>query len=231
MALVPATLKVNFAAIYVLGCHRICYSTNPLGPFDTCLEETFSAGPSTFEVPVMVDPESCDPVNYYGYIQACCEDAESENGRVNWTATYTPTPLCTAVKVKAIGSPTVAMTAPNMCTNPGEFNAKAPGTEFYVCYEGGITGANFITDDTGPTGWTARGFTATDSTDVCCANCCTYEVDCGLGATYQYINCSGNIITAIGSGTELICAKQGSVSPDAGSTIIITQINTVCTLP
>jgi hypothetical protein len=42
----------------------------------------------------MVDPESCDPVCFEGYIQATCNAIDSPIGQVPFTVTYTPTPTC-----------------------------------------------------------------------------------------------------------------------------------------
>ena len=228
MALVNATITVNFNATY--ECTRVCWSTNPLGPFNDCLEDTFVVGASTFEIPIQVDPESCDPVTYYGYIQSCCEELGSLTGRVAWSAVYTPAPPCIAVRVTATTT-TVAKSIANSCGNPGEFNAKANGTIFYVCYDGGVGGADFALDDAGPNGWAAKGYSTVDDPSVCCYNCYTYEVDCGAGATYQYINCAGTLIRVTTSGVDTICAKEGSISANNLSTIVITQVATTCTLP
>jgi hypothetical protein len=42
----------------------------------------------------MVDPESCTPVCFEGYIQATCNPEGSPVDQVPWSATFTPTPSC-----------------------------------------------------------------------------------------------------------------------------------------
>lgn len=231
MALVPATITVNFTAYYTLGCHRVCYSTNPLGPFDDCVEETFvSAGPASIEVPILVDPESCDPVTYYGYIQACCEELGSLNGRVTWNATYTPTPTCTAVRFTANTDPSTPYitNTGNFCSDSGEIQTKAIGTEFVLCYDGGTSGPNFLAAAGAPGGWLAQGYTYLDDPSVCCNDCVTVSVS-GTG-NYQYVDCTGQLINASVTGSATICAKVDSWSANYPATIMFSQTAPTCTI-
>jgi hypothetical protein len=47
----------------------------------------------------MVDNESCTPVTYEGYVQACCEDGASLQGRVPFSITFTPNPTCRSYNI------------------------------------------------------------------------------------------------------------------------------------
>lgn len=99
MALSPANILVNFISNYA-GCHRICYRLQGTIPY-TCSScqpcETNCAGngsPCSATIPILVDNESCAPQTWEGYVQPCCEDGASLNGRVPFTVTFTPNPDC-----------------------------------------------------------------------------------------------------------------------------------------
>tara|TARA_R110000868_G_scaffold139553_2_gene354505 strand:+ start:1267 stop:2340 length:1074 start_codon:yes stop_codon:yes gene_type:complete len=87
-------------------CHRICY--REAGGTDYCcltddtdseagtpkyFDITVGAIPCNLAVPP-VDTESCFTTVYEGYVQACCENEASLDGRVAWTATFQPDPTC-----------------------------------------------------------------------------------------------------------------------------------------
>lgn len=93
--LTPATITVSFIANYA-GLHRICWRQCGVGTYAcTNIVECEGGGnPCNAVIPIMVDPESCDPVCYEGYIQATCNAIDSGAGQVPFTVTYTPTPTC-----------------------------------------------------------------------------------------------------------------------------------------
>ncbi len=93
--LTPATITVNFIGNYA-GLHRICWRQCGVGSYAcTNIVECEGGGnPCSAVISVMVDPESCDPVCFEGYIQATCNAIDSPTGQVPFTVTYTPTPTC-----------------------------------------------------------------------------------------------------------------------------------------
>ena len=95
MALVPATLTINFTSNYA-GPHRVCYRLNGTGAYDCTTVVTCTGGGAlcTATINIMVDNETCDPVQYDGYVQATCEDIGSLVGRVPFVITFTPNPTC-----------------------------------------------------------------------------------------------------------------------------------------
>lgn len=93
--LTPATITVSFIANYA-GLHRICWRQCGVGNYAcTNIVECEGGGnPCNAVIPIMVDPESCDPVCFEGYIQATCNAIDSGTGQVPFTVTYTPNPTC-----------------------------------------------------------------------------------------------------------------------------------------
>ena len=93
--LTPATITVNFTANYA-GPHRICWRQCAVGAF-VCTNIVDCVGGGNVcsaTVSIMVDPESCTPVCFEGYIQATCNPEGSPVDQVPWSATFTPTPSC-----------------------------------------------------------------------------------------------------------------------------------------
>jgi hypothetical protein len=98
MTSVPANLIINFTA-NVIGIHRVCYRLGSSGSY-TCVDVTCATlGTHQAVVPIYLDNDSCENVQYTGYVQAGCEDISSETGRVSWSADVTPVPGCKAYTV------------------------------------------------------------------------------------------------------------------------------------
>jgi hypothetical protein len=98
--LIPATITVNFTANYA-GPHRICWRQCSVGAF-VCTNVVDCLGGGNVcsaTVSIMVDPESCVPVCFEGYIQATCNPEGSPVDQVPWSATFTPTPSCTQYNI------------------------------------------------------------------------------------------------------------------------------------
>jgi hypothetical protein len=95
--LTPATITVNFTANYA-GSHRICWRIQgpPVVPYVcTNLVDCIGGGNvCSATISLMVDPNSCVPVTYEGYIQATCNPEGSPVDQVLWSYTYTPDPSC-----------------------------------------------------------------------------------------------------------------------------------------
>lgn len=97
MSTAIATINVNFTSNYV-GCHRLFWRRGSVGAYNGPVEATppctGNGNPCTITFFDVVDTEACEPVNYEGYVQACCEDVDSPTGRIPFSTTYTPTPTC-----------------------------------------------------------------------------------------------------------------------------------------
>lgn len=106
MAAVPALLNFAFDSTYTAGCYRIAtriqgsgdpYIITPAActPF---VPPTLSV-PCVAQIPITVDDETCTEVIYEGYVQPCCQDEASLEGRVAFTVTFTPNPSCKSYDV------------------------------------------------------------------------------------------------------------------------------------
>lgn len=144
MALVPATITVNFTSNFT-GNHRVCYRLGGVGPYNcttivACVGGGFACSAT---INVIVDDEACDDYVYDGYVQATCEDALSLTGRVAWTATYTPTNACFSILFTAGGggsAPGFNLGADVSCGGTGVVvPSVATGTEFTLCFPAGTT--------------------------------------------------------------------------------------------
>jgi len=93
--LTPATITVNFTANYA-GPHRICWRQCSVGAYVcTNIVECVGGGNAcSATISIMVDPESCTPACFEGYIQATCNPEGSSVDRVPWTVTFEPSPAC-----------------------------------------------------------------------------------------------------------------------------------------
>ncbi len=112
MAVVPALITVNWTSNYI-GPHRVCYrvvgdpsyictipgagpGTNPICPGN--------GGACTYDINILVDNETCDTIQYEGYVQAACEDVASLVGRLPFTIDFIPSPACKRWEVECIDS-------------------------------------------------------------------------------------------------------------------------------
>jgi len=103
MALVAATLQVNFTAIYV-GQHRVCWRIVGAPTF-TCTNSGTHPNcvggglPCAYDIPITVDDETCVQVDYEGYVQPACEDEISLVGRIPFLVSFIPDPACNRYRV------------------------------------------------------------------------------------------------------------------------------------
>jgi len=132
----PATLNLTWTSNYVLGCHRIAYRIQGSGDPYTIIDNIYSPNcppgllaPCYYNIAISVENETCDTVTYEGYIQPCCEDILSVDGRVAWTITYTPTPSCRAVDFicNNVGISSVTVNAAGSGYTPGTYTAVITG--------------------------------------------------------------------------------------------------------
>ncbi len=101
MASTPALLNFQFDSTNTDGCYRVMsriqgsgdpYVETPVActPF---VPPTLSV-PCTVQIGINVDDETCAAVTYEGYVQPCCQEVASLEGRVPFTVTFTPNPTC-----------------------------------------------------------------------------------------------------------------------------------------
>ena len=218
--LTPATITVNFTANYA-GPHRICWRQCGVGSY-VCTNIVDCAGGGnacSATISVMVNPESCDPVCFEGYIQATCNPEGSSVGQVPWTTTFTPDPVC---KMYSLTCTNVCIYPPPLCVgiSAGTMGLNCNGTArpdvqlfcgtpIYLCATGVIPNL--------PLDYTMR------LTDKCCYTCTQYDVVVSAtggpldGSMIYYTECGTRELKRldlIGAGpfTTTICAVTDSVS-------------------
>lgn len=219
MAIVPATITVNFTSNYT-GNHRVCYRLGGVGAYDcttivTCLG---GSSPCSASISVLVDDAVCTDYVYDGYVQATCEDEGSLIGRVAWTATYTPTNACKSLRFT--------------CTGDG--SAYCPGFELVTTDCGGATvivptvadgGVFSVCFPNGASISTPTKYTVTEAPTDCCT-CYTITFSCPLlatGGTYFYQDCTTKAYTSgtmsPGDPDVVVCAIQGTAQVQYNSGI------------
>ena len=218
MALVPATITVNFTSNYT-GNHRVCYRLGGVGPYDcTTIVACLGGGtPCSTTINVTVDDEACTDYVYDGYVQAVCEAEASTTGRVAWTATYTPTNACFSILFTAGGggsAPGFDLGADASCGGTRVIvPSVATGTEFTLCFPAGTTFS-------APAEYTR----VPGATDCCTCEQVTFSCPGGaLGGTYFYQDCttkefmSGTMNAA--DPDVIVCALVDSAGVESGSGI------------
>ena len=102
MAAIPATISLNWISNFA-GPHRVCYRI--VGqPTYTCTVPTpgipthpncpGGGGACGYIINIMVDQETCDTINYEGYVQPTCEDEASLANRTPFNVAFVPSPAC-----------------------------------------------------------------------------------------------------------------------------------------
>lgn len=120
MALVNAEITVQFTAQWT-GTHRVCYRevgaptyicTVPGSPSGDPGIDTYCAAGNTcqYNIPIQVDNETCDQVDYEGYVQPTCEDEASEAGRIPFTISFIPNPTCKRYEITCDNVPVLDAT-------------------------------------------------------------------------------------------------------------------------
>lgn len=147
MALVPATITVNFTSNYN-GPHRVCYRvvgapsyicTVPGSPPGAPgINPNCGIGPCSYDIDIMVDNETCDQVDYEGYVQPTCEDEVSVDARDPFVMSFIPDPACDRYEVTCDNSPVASTTINDGGT--GYTNGVYPGL---ASVGGGGVGATF----------------------------------------------------------------------------------------
>lgn len=218
--LTPATITVNFIGNYA-GLHRICWRIQGSGNPYACTNIVDCVGggnPCSAIISIMVDPESCDPVIYEGYIQAACNDITSDIGKVPFTVTYTPTPTCVGWTItcnNVEGCPAILPTEIGLNCN----GTLRPQVEAMLENQS-ISLCNRFEIPTLPADYVM----ALDPTVNCCADCVSYDVNFVTSikpvpsfsnAYLYYVNCDKELVKLSIAAPETItsvCAIPGSFS-------------------
>jgi hypothetical protein len=121
MAATPATITVTFTSNYA-GLHRICWRIGSSAAYDCTTTVTCDGGGATCseDITVSVDNETCDDVTFEGYVQAACEDINSTSGRIPFSVTFTPSPVCLRYEVTCLnaGVESITITEPGTGYDP-----------------------------------------------------------------------------------------------------------------
>jgi len=216
MALVPATITVNFNAQYV-GPHRVCFRivgaptytcTVPGGPGPGFHPVCSGGGlPCSYDITIMVDNETCDQVDYEGYVQAACEDLASLTGRDPFAVSFIPDPACNRYEVTCINSPVLDVTnlvGGSGYTN-GNYNGLASvggggvGATFDVTVAGGII--TVITVATPGSGYTSAPTIDLTSIPFAPGVAATYTVNLTGCSALTIYDCSGATVEILPLGT------------------------------
>jgi hypothetical protein len=147
MALIPASIDITFNANYT-GCHRICWRPEGAPDYDCSTEVTCTGNgnPCSASIGIQVDNAGCLPQTFEGYVQACCEDPLSLNGRIPFTVVFSPNPDCLGYTITCDGPVSINNV---VVTDPG--SGYVPGASIPVTFVpalGGIA-ANAIIGDGG----------------------------------------------------------------------------------
>jgi hypothetical protein len=178
MALENAEITVQFTAQWT-GDHRVCYRvvgdptyicTIPGSPSGNPGINTDCAAGNTcqYNIPIQVDNETCDQVNYEGYVQAFCEDVESLAGRIPFVISFIPDPTCKRYEVTCDNVPVAGATVNDggtgyvdgSYTNVGVVGGGGTNAEFTVNIAGGIIQSPLILTTPG------SGYTSVPTLDL-----------------------------------------------------------------
>jgi len=134
MALVPATINLNWISNYN-GPHRVCFRIVGAPTYTCTVPGTPGPGfhplcggggaPCSYAINILVDNETCDQVDYEGYIQAACEDELSVIGRDPFAISFIPDPACNRYNVTcgAVGIASIAVVTPGAGYTNGSVTA------------------------------------------------------------------------------------------------------------
>lgn len=221
-----ATITVTYTPQYA-GTHRVCLRLvdSPANPYCCYVDLTASVvgTPKDYVITLEtapcasvpdVDPESCDPVEYEGFVQPTCVDEDDLSTRTAWGITFTPVPTCESWEVTCAVSgvdsidvtnpgsgydpmipPAVTIDAP---TGPGPVQA----TGVVIIGAGSASAGFIVTQGSGYTNGVYPGCPMTGGTGT------------GLKATVVITLTQISSITITDGGTGYIVGD--TVAPDTG---------------
>lgn len=236
-----ANIIINFTSNVNDGCHRVYYGTNPLGPFTSYVTVSCGTGigvPCVATIPITVPTDTCTPITYYGYVEACCNTLPA--GQIPWSAIYTPAEPCGQIEFTC-GSDTCSdFDAGTGCNGAlGNVSDKASGETFSFCYPGGVI------DPLVQAAAEAVGYTvAPAATPSCCNDCVEIQIDltptAGLPIRVQYEICcpdgSPGLLRSVTATYPSVvnvtkCVRRDSWATDQLAGTVITQLPGTCTCP
>lgn len=155
-------------------------------------------------LPIITD-SACNSLTIEGYVQPECQPIDSLINRIPFSATFTPTPPCTAVTFlcENVGGCTTFDAGDGCQGHYGEIQGKAYTENFSLCYVGGVTGSQFTAISAGAT---AAGYSYSDNPSVCCYDCqeVTVQSDGSVEVTIQYESCNTDLPVLIKTKTILV---------------------------
>ena len=93
--------------------HRVCWKKVADTEFNCTTDGTHpdcGIGDCAYDFPITVDEETCQSVDYEGYVQPTCHDAGSTDGRIAFAFTFVPDPACNRYEVFCDESPVGSLT-------------------------------------------------------------------------------------------------------------------------
>jgi hypothetical protein len=224
MAAQAATINVTFTSQYS-GLHRVCYRPVGTVPYTcfTVLCSGFST-PCSYPIPITVDNETCDEVEYEGYVQAACEEESSETGRIPFEISFVPNPTCLRLEATCVGVPINNVTITNGGTG---YDGSQVGTLIPVLTS---TGSGAVIEITAIDGGaiigvavtaTGGGYTTGDSLNV------PAPLGEGTAATIDIVfgTCSDFTYTGCDEETHTKLSKSDGIYLELGETTVICTTN------
>ena len=116
--------------------HRVCwrivgeptYNCTSDGSHPSC-----GIGPCSYDVPINIDNETCEQIDYEGYVQATCEEESSLAGRIPFAFSFVPNPVCNRYEVICENSGVGSI----VITDPAEGYDPLPAPPPNVVFAGG----------------------------------------------------------------------------------------------
>ena len=146
---VTGYISISFTPNFV-GQHRICWRIGNVGPYTCEPDFTCNTDPCTYYItPVSLNNDSCDTVDFNGYIQAACEEEGTLDGAVFWSQAFVPNPECQPYQLTCLGqeinsgiSITSITATSNIAFNPQPSNAAFIEC---MCNKGVLINTNLLT--------------------------------------------------------------------------------------
>lgn len=231
--LTPATINVEFIANYA-GQHRVCWRVQNLitpGTYACTNIVTCVGGGNMCStiISVMVDPESCDPIIFEGYIQATCNVEGSLIDRVPFEVTYTPIPTCAAYTLTNATGGLIDLSSAELGLNCDGTVRPAmslrDGQDINLCGISNMPIAIITAYDVRPV-------------DLCCYSCNTYTITgVSIGripvpsGTLYYIDCTKKLIALPITDTSFplnICMVENSLTSYLSNIVLNVTDNGPC---
>jgi hypothetical protein len=204
MAAQAATINVTFTSQYS-GLHRVCYRLVGTTPY-TCFTVicTGLSTPCSYAIPITVDNETCEEIEYEGYVQAACQEESSEEGRIPFEISFIPSPSCLRLEATCVGVPINSVTIVNGGTG---YDESQVGTSIPVLTS---TGSGAIIEITSISGGaitglivsaTGGGYALGDSLNVPSplgeGTAATLDIVFGNCSDFSYVGCNAESVTRL----------------------------------